>query len=80
MSGRYYVVSDVWCGRSEVIAPSAEEAAFHQYELTLRSHAKDADCIEAEQFRAWPAEDWPDHLTFTEAFEWIGNQGSPGNP
>jgi hypothetical protein len=74
----FYVVSDVWMGQAMVLADSREAAETHQYRETLAQHGYDDDSdqteVQREQFRGWPAESWPHHLEFSEAFDWIGEQ------
>lgn len=82
---RFYVVSDVWMGRAEHYCETAEEAEQNQYELMRNQYqcedeedGKDEDKwgsdVQREQFRAWPADTWPHHLSFVKAFDWIGRQ------
>lgn len=78
MSEIFYVVSDIWMGRSIVIADSRDAAEQHQYQETLlwQGYSEEDDQAEVnrDQFRAWPATTFPHHLEFAEAFDWIGEQ------
>ena len=73
---QFYVVSNVYMGRAWHICGTAEEAAHNQYLETLHEQGYDEDSdqseVTPEQFRACPIEIWPHHLSFEEAFDWIG--------
>jgi hypothetical protein len=84
----YFVVSDVWMGCGEVWAESAEDAARCQYNQILNCKLLEDDAdeeeiydmVRLEQFRAWPYRNWPHHLSFDEAFYWIGEQRATEGP
>lgn len=72
----FYVVSDVWMGRTLHHCPTAQQAARNQYLEVLQDHGYDEESDQSEilpeQFRAWPVASFPEHLEFEEAFDWIG--------
>jgi len=75
----YYVVSDIWCGKAWFCgvadAAEAERLCRNEVEqLNGDDYADEADMFSLKHFRAWPVDDWPHHLTFEEAFDWIGQQ------
>lgn len=74
----FYVVSDVWMGRSMVSAETRAAAERHQYQETLAWQGYDEESdqseVRPEQFRAWPVDTWPHELEFAEAFDWIEKQ------
>ena len=74
----FYVVSNVFMGRGWHVCGTTEEAARNQYLETLHEYgyteSSDQGEVLPEHFRAWPHESWPHHLSFEEAFDWIGQQ------
>jgi len=75
---QFYVVSNVFMGRGWFLCDTAERASRYQYLEILHDYgyteSSDQGEVLPEQFRAWPVRTWPHHLSFEEAFDWIGAQ------